>query len=90
MLNELIHVVPHSKDTLYWSLGARLWLVRGLPRHPLPSIPPFWPCWGAVGAHLSQGSVGTGFPGILGGIADMGVGRGRVCVRVSRWVGLGL
>lgn len=46
MLNELIHVIPHSKDALYWSLGARLWLVRGLPRHPLPSTPPLWPCRG--------------------------------------------
>ena len=86
MLNELIHVIPHSKDMLYWSLGTRLWLVRGLPRHPLPSIPPFWPCWGTAGAHLSQGSVSTGFPGILRGKADTGVGRGMVCVRVCGWV----
>ena len=87
MLNELIHVIPCSKDALYWSLDAKLWLVRGLPRHPLPSIPPFWPCRAVAGAHLCQGSVGTGFPGILGGKQTWAwVGAGCVRGCLGGWV----
>lgn len=56
---------------------------------PSPPPPPLWPS-GVEGAPPLTRVVSAQAFLASWGKADMGVGRRRVCARVSRWVGLGL
>lgn len=86
MLNELImsFLIPRTHCTGAWSQAVA---GQGAP-HAIPPSTPLHPVGGGGGSPL-PGSVSAQAFLASWGKADMGVGRGRVCARVSRVGGFG-